>query len=550
MTLLSTENKLTPLAYVLLAVLALLLFIPGQASLPAVDRDEARFAQATKQMIASGDFMDIRYQDEHRYKKPPGIYWLQAAAITLTGAEATDIWAYRLPSLLGIVGSVLLTAAIGSLLFGGRVGGLAALLLLGSVLLHVEARMAKTDAMLLLAIMAAQFALLRLWVLQHKHLPTALLFWAAMAGGILLKGPIILIPVLFTLLGLCWRERSFALVRLLQPLYGVPLLLLCVVPWFVMITIKSGGAFWAEAVGKDLLAKVNTGAERSMIPPGYYIVVFWATFWPACLLVAQTLPWMWAQRRDPKVTALLLWVLPTWIVFEGFMTKLPHYTLPTFPALAILAVAAWHNSFGIPRWWYALTSIAFGIATIVLTLAVALLPLFANGTVMLVQIVVAAVVLAGMIWWLLYGETLSLTRRIAIPTLLSGVLLATLFGHTLPQWNYIWIARQTAQAIATQTDCPTYHLISARFNEPSLVFHVGTNTTLDATGADAAAHLATGSSTGPCAFALVDQKNMTTFGQTAATLKIVPQEFGRVIGFSYGGGDPIDMTLYRARIAE
>ena len=66
-----------------------LLFLPGFFNIPPIDRDEARFAQATKQMVETRDFVDIRFQDEVRYKKPVGMYWLQAAAVeTAVGAGA------------------------------------------------------------------------------------------------------------------------------------------------------------------------------------------------------------------------------------------------------------------------------------------------------------------------------------------------------------------------------------------------------------------------------------------------------------------------------
>src|SRR3954454_19443365 len=91
-----------------------LLFLPGFFSIPPVDRDESRFAQATKQMIESGDYVDIRFQDDVRYKKPVGIYWLQAGVVktaqTVGVPQAlTTIWLYRIPSLIGALGAVLLT---------------------------------------------------------------------------------------------------------------------------------------------------------------------------------------------------------------------------------------------------------------------------------------------------------------------------------------------------------------------------------------------------------------------------------------------------------
>ncbi|MGC1622914.1 MAG: glycosyl transferase, partial [Pseudolabrys sp.] len=101
-------------AIALLVVFSFLVFLPGFFQIPPVDRDEARFAQATKQMLESKDFVDIRFQNEVRYKKPVGIYWLQAAAVkageTLGVPQArTTIWLYRLPSLFGAIGAVLLT---------------------------------------------------------------------------------------------------------------------------------------------------------------------------------------------------------------------------------------------------------------------------------------------------------------------------------------------------------------------------------------------------------------------------------------------------------
>src|SRR6266567_3965138 len=147
-------------AMLLLVFVSLVSFLPGFFNIPPVDRDEARFAQATKQMIESGDYIDIRFQDEVRYKKPVGIYWLQAAAVK-TGAaigipEAhTTIWLYRLPSLFGAIGTVLLTYWAALVFVSRRIAYLAGLMMATSVLLGIEARLAKTDAMLLLCCVAA-----------------------------------------------------------------------------------------------------------------------------------------------------------------------------------------------------------------------------------------------------------------------------------------------------------------------------------------------------------------------------------------------------------
>ena len=136
-------------------VFSLIAFLPGFFQIPPVDRDEARFAQATKQMLESGQYVDIRFQDEVRYKKPVGIYWLQAAAVKAGEAVGipqarTTIWLYRLPSLFGAIGAVLLTYWAALAFVPRRAALLAALMMASSVLLGVEARLAKTDAVLLL----------------------------------------------------------------------------------------------------------------------------------------------------------------------------------------------------------------------------------------------------------------------------------------------------------------------------------------------------------------------------------------------------------------
>src|ERR1700755_3079408 len=204
----------------LLVLFGLLLFCPGFSNIPPIDRDEARFAQATKQMVETGDYVDIRFQDDVRYKKPVGVYWLQAATIETASALGLPraqmrIWLYRVPSLIGAIGAVLLTYWT-ALAFVTRRGAiLAGLMLCSSVLLGVEARLAKTDAMLLLTVVAAMGALARVYLSWQRgedpaHPPWSwpIIFWTALAAGILLKGPLILMFVGLTIAMLAILDRD------------------------------------------------------------------------------------------------------------------------------------------------------------------------------------------------------------------------------------------------------------------------------------------------------------------------------------------------------
>src|SRR5712664_3863739 len=159
-------------AVAVLAVVSLASFLPGLFQIPPVDRDEARFAQATKQMIETGDYVDIRFQEETRYKKPVGIYWLQAAVVQAAEAVGvpsarTTIGLYRIPSLLGALGAVLATYWAAMAFVSRRAALMAGAMMATSILLGVEARLAKTDAMLLLTTTAALGAMARAYLVEQ-----------------------------------------------------------------------------------------------------------------------------------------------------------------------------------------------------------------------------------------------------------------------------------------------------------------------------------------------------------------------------------------------
>src|ERR1700728_2110772 len=183
-------------AVVMLLLISLILFLPGFFQIAPGDRAEAYFAQATKQMIETGDYVDIRYQDDVRYRKPVGIYWLQAAVVKTAQAlgdsnALTTIWLYRIPSLIGAVGAVLTTYWCALAFVSRRGAVLAAIMLAASTLLGVEARLAKTDAVLLFTIVAAMSVLARAYLSPRDagndrldwKLPA--IFWTALAFGIL-----------------------------------------------------------------------------------------------------------------------------------------------------------------------------------------------------------------------------------------------------------------------------------------------------------------------------------------------------------------------------
>ena len=117
-------------AWLILFAITFTAAAPGVFHMPAMDRDESRFAQASKQYIETGDYLIIRYQDEYRNKKPAGIHWLQSGATHVLGEdENLDIWTYRVPSWLGAAFATLATFWCGIVLIGRRAAFLGAALL-------------------------------------------------------------------------------------------------------------------------------------------------------------------------------------------------------------------------------------------------------------------------------------------------------------------------------------------------------------------------------------------------------------------------------------
>src|SRR5215207_9267810 len=244
-----------------LVLLSLVCFLPGFTTLQPMDRDEPRYAQASKQMLETGDFVDIRFQDEARHKKPVGVYWMQAATVgiaeSLGVADArTTIAFYRIPSLLGALATVLLTYWA-ALAFTTRRGAFFSAALMGaSILLSVEARLAKTDAVLTACSVAVFGGLARayLWRACPEKLSwrTLGLFWTGLALGLLVKGPLILLFGGLAALVLSLRERSARWLLVPRAQWGALVMLLVVLPWFIAIAVKSGGAFFESSVGQDM----------------------------------------------------------------------------------------------------------------------------------------------------------------------------------------------------------------------------------------------------------------------------------------------------------
>ncbi len=530
----------------LLLGLALLL-LPGQASLPVIDQDEARFVQASRQMVEDGALVDIRFQGEPRYKKPVGIYWIQGVAARLAGfgAEA-PLWVWRLPSLIAAAAAIGLTAALGAALFGAQAGAAGAALFGAAFVLSGEARIAKTDAVLLSLILVMLLVLARLarpgrgWqagamqtgvrtgaALPGRWAPWA--FWMAFGGAVLVKGPIGPLAVGLTALGHGALMRDF---RWLRPL-GAPLPIaaafLMVLPWLVGITIVGGVAFWREAVLGDLLSKVASGQEGKGAPPGTHLLLMWFAFWPGVALLPLACAGLWARRGEAQVRFAVAAIVPFWLLFEAVPTKLLHYTLPAWPALAILVAAGLLGRRQVPG-----VAARIGVALAAASMPAVAVALVAFqlrwGTPAGAIALVLGAVLAAFAGVALALGLLGRGRMTgAIAALaLGGAIFNAGFLSGVARTPYLWPtegAAGLAAAVAGARGCGRPFLVGWGYSEPSVVWVGGRDTPLIA--ADAALPAALVAE--PCAVVLrdVDLVRIEAPGW---------QVVGRVEGLAIGAG--------------
>jgi 4-amino-4-deoxy-L-arabinose transferase-like glycosyltransferase len=535
----STQRR-APLVAALVALLAAL---PALFTLPPMDRDESRFAEASAQMLETGDFTTIRFQDTPRYKKPVGIYWLQAASVAaLSRVERREIWAYRLPSVLGAMLAAW-ACAWGALAFLKPEHAMTAGGLLGATMvLSTEATLATTDAALCGAVTLSLAALGRIYLAGRGGPPASrwvgLLFWIGMAGAVMLKGPIgPMVAILTALTLVIWDRRGAWLAHLTWD-WGLIVFCGLVLPWALAITVATDGGFWGVAVGGDLAPKLFGGQEGHGAPPGYFALLSPVLLFPAVLLLPAALVAGWRGRDEPGVRFALCWLIPSWIVFEIVPTKLPHYTLPCFGALAWLMAAALRQPLG-PRVRWIGAGLALAVAAglgVAGGVGAALYGSAASGL-WAAAAALALVGAAAAAGWLLLRRQAGAAAGLVCAIGLIGH--GLLVGGLAPSLTDLWLSKRIAHAVrhggVWLVKGPA---AVAGYAEPSLVFALGAPTQLGG-ALDAAWAINQGRP------AIVEQRQDAAFRQAIAAGAVSARIAASVSGLDYSSGHRQVLRLYQ-----
>jgi 4-amino-4-deoxy-L-arabinose transferase-like glycosyltransferase len=379
--------------------------ILGTWSLPLIDRDEPRFAEASREMIERGNYIVPYFNNQLRLDKPPLTYWAQVASYHIFGEND---FAARFPSAIAAALTAVLILVWGRRLGGEKIGWCAAIIFTASLQTFVHAKAAVADMWLVLFMAVAHWAgceLIQRSTLNAQRSTlnqgTALsrpawaiwklpffVFYLSLALGFLAKGPIAWTPLL-TVVVLIVYTRDWQLLRRFKFAVGFALMLAVIALWGIPALIQTRGEFFVIGIGRHVVSRSFTTLEGHgasslgvyvLLLPFYFVTVF-ISFFPWSIKLPWLVGRLWRGRtvgvNDPGYSAnvidtyLLTGIAIIFVIFSFVSTKLPHYTLPAFPLLALLLTRHWQPAVaGTQRSSFARIAVAAACVWIAIALVV------------------------------------------------------------------------------------------------------------------------------------------------------------------------------------
>ncbi len=318
-------------AWLLAAAIAMSFFV-GLGSVPLFDLDEGAFTEATREMLARGDYISTFLNGVPRYDKPVLIYWLQAVSVLGFGINE---FAFRLPSALCGTAWVAFVFLFVRRLRGAPAAFVAAGFTATAAGITVIARAAIADALLNMLIVAALASAYLYFQTRQRHWLHAA--FIAIGFGLLAKGPIaILVPAAVTFL-YCLSKRDLAawFRAMLDPV-GIVLMLAIAAPWYVAQYLKEGDAFVQGFFMKHNVQRFSApmhGFNGSVLFYVPWLFVATLPFTSPLLNVLRRLRSVWA---DDLQRFCLIWFAFVLVFFSLSGTKLPHYAFYGYTGMFIL----------------------------------------------------------------------------------------------------------------------------------------------------------------------------------------------------------------------
>jgi 4-amino-4-deoxy-L-arabinose transferase-like glycosyltransferase len=391
--------------YAILFFSCVLFHILGTWSLPLIDRDEPRFAEASREMIERGNYIVPYFNNQLRLDKPPLIYWAQVASYHIFGEND---FAARFPSAIAAALTAILIFAWGRRIGGEKLGWWAAIIFTLSLQTFVHAKAAVADMWLVLFVTLASWAGYELFQRPTLNQGAAvsrppwaiwkspfLVFYLALALGFLAKGPIAWTPLL-AVAGLIICKRDWQTLRRFKFAVGVALMLAVVALWGIPALIQTHGEFFTVGIGRHVVTRsfmtleghgASSFGMYALLLPFYFVTVL-ISFFPWSIKLPWLIRKLW-RNREAGVdvpgysgiridTYLLSGIAIIFVIFTLISTKLPHYTLPAFPLLALLLARHWYQGEIVAAHRSLFATIALATACVWIAVALAAPPMVAR----------------------------------------------------------------------------------------------------------------------------------------------------------------------------
>lgn len=332
------------LPYMILIALCGLLFFLQLGSVPLIGLDESLYAECSREMLASGNYIVPTNNGEYFFDKPPLAYWLQAGSMKLFSVNSFSV---RFPSAVAGLALVAWTVFLAGRLFDRRTGLLSGYILASSILFVGLSRLCMLDQVFALLISIALGSFLLSY--QEKWPRWGyMLFWAMAGLTMLTKGPAGPALIFATIIAFVLIRRQPARALKTMPLLGIVVFLAVALPWFVLVQRETNGAFVNEfflhqnvqrAMGKDFSHNQ---------PFWFYLPIYLVGFFPWSVFI----PMVWKNhislrpKDGPQEAALFMGISAVIVVtaFSALVSKLPHYILPALPPSAVLVGVAWSRA--------------------------------------------------------------------------------------------------------------------------------------------------------------------------------------------------------------
>jgi 4-amino-4-deoxy-L-arabinose transferase-like glycosyltransferase len=337
--------------FVLVFLGALLLNVAGSWTIPLVDRDEPRFSEASREMRERGDYVIPWFNDKYRFDKPAFIYWTQIASYSVFGEND---FAARFPSTVAAALTALLLFAWGRRIGGERTGWSAAIIFTLCLQIFVHGKAAVADMWLVFFVTAANWAGYELLAdfleparprargYQRRLKYWRIAFYVALGFGFLAKGPLGWLPLL-TVVSTKLFLRGSSLTRRFWFVTGMVGAFAIVCTWGIPAVIRTNGEFFRVGIGRHVVERsfnvmeghgANSWNTYLAAMPFYFLTVF-ISFFPWSIKLPGLTKHLW-RKRDATDNYLISGILIVFVIMSLVKTKLPHYTLPAFPLLALL----------------------------------------------------------------------------------------------------------------------------------------------------------------------------------------------------------------------